>query len=334
MARKGETPDFDTSSLHKPVSSEDLLKQAWESMGRLDTGERTGDASTSRSAEMSAAANVSSTASSEQRESAEEIAQMLAQEAENRRATERRPQPAPPRRQSTSKRRERRTQPLQAPPRQAPQPQPQPAPSQQQPRPTTTGGQQRQGRGGIAWLVFGLIWVVGAVIGFFTDDSSTTTPDISIDIPDVTVDFSDLTSTTLDPSIDVDNVTFLSIRDLDPGTCVATLPFGDVIEDVATVPCSEPHQYELFSNTELFGSDYPGEDIFTQAFDACGTQFFDYVGETYATSDWYVDVITPTEEGWNKAADREVNCLLYLWDDDAEDVSYVTGSARGSGDGG
>jgi len=333
MARKGETPDYDTSSLHKSVSSDDLLKQAWESMGRLDTGEGTGDSSTSRSAEMSAAANVSSIASSEQRASAEEIAHLLAQETKNRRAAEPRSQPAPPSRSSAPEPRQRRTQPLQAPPRQAPPTQPQPAPSPQEPSTTAEGGQPRRGRGGIAWLVFGLIWLAGAVIGFFTDDSSTSTPDIDIDIPEVTVDFSDLTSTTLDSSIDLDNVTLLSIRDLEPGTCVATLPFGEVIEDVATVPCSEPHQYELFANTELFGSDYPGEGIFTDAFEACGTQFFDYVGETYATSDWYVDVITPTEEGWNKTADREVNCLLYLWDEDAEDVSYVTGSAQGSGDG-
>lgn len=331
MAREGETPDISTSSLEQPVSSEDLLKQAWESMGRLETGERLGDSSTSRSAEMTSAANLSSTSTSEQRASAEEIARLLAEETKKRKETERRPQPAPPQRRSTPAPRQRRTEPLRAPERQAPQARPQPVPTQQQPRPTSEDGRRQQGRRGLAWLGFGLIWLIGAIIGIFADDDSTSTPDISIEVPDVSIDFSDLTSTTLDLSIDTEEVTFLNIRDLEPGTCVATLPFGEVVEDVATVPCSEPHQYELFANAQLIGDEYPGDEVFGQAFDACGTRFFDYVGETYATSDWYVDVITPTEEGWNKLADREVNCLLYFWDEDAEDVSYVTGSARGSG---
>jgi hypothetical protein len=330
MARKGEKPDYSTSSLQKPVSSEDLLKEAWESMGRLDTGERTGDSSTSRSAEMTSAANLSSTASSEQRASAEEIARLLAKETD-RRAAERRPQPAPPQRRPTAEPRQRRTQPLQAPERQAPAPQP--VPTQQQP-PRGDGGRPRQGRRGLGWLIFGAIWLIGAFVGLFTEDTSTSPPDISIDVPDLSIDFSDLTSTTLDPSIDSTNVTLLNIRDLEPGTCVVTLPFGEVIDDVATVPCSDPHQYELFANAQLVGNDYPGDDIFSEAFEACGTQFFDYVGEAYATSEWYVDVITPTEQGWNQAGDREVNCLLYLFDDDAEDVSYVTGSAQGTGDAG
>jgi hypothetical protein len=330
MARKGEGPEISMSNLDKTVSSEELLKQAWESMGRLETGERSGDSSTSRSAEMTSAANASSTSTSEQRASAEEIARILAEETKRRREDERRSQPAPPSRRPTPEPRQRRIEPLRAPERQAPPPLPHPVPTQQPPDPTSGGGRPQRGRRGFAWLVFGLIWLIGAVIGFFSDDTSTSTPDV----PDVSIDLSDLTSTTLDPSIDTANVTLLSIRDLEPGTCVATLPFGDVIEDVATVPCSEPHQYELFANAQLAGGEYPGDEVFGQAFDACGTRFFDYVGETYATSEWYVDVIAPTEEGWNKAGDREVNCLLYRWDEAAEDVSFVTGSAQGSGDSG
>jgi hypothetical protein len=140
MARKGESPDISMSNLEKTVSSEDLLKQAWESMGRLETGERSGDSSTSRSAEMTSAANASSTSTSEQRASAEEIARILAEETKRRHENERRPQPAPLSRRPTPEPRQRRIEPLRAPEREAPQPQSHPVPGQQPPLPTSEGG--------------------------------------------------------------------------------------------------------------------------------------------------------------------------------------------------
>ena len=56
----------------------------------------------------------------------------------------------------------------------------------------------------------------------------------------------------------------------------------------------------------------------------------DYVGEDYIDSTFYIDPISPTENGW-AAGDRAVNCLLYSWPEDSEEVEYVTGSAEGSG---
>ena len=60
-------------------------------------------------------------------------------------------------------------------------------------------------------------------------------------------------------------------------------------------------------------------------------EFAEYVGEAYESSRWFIDVLTPTEAGWNATDDREVSCLLYLWDDDVADLVNVSGSAAGTG---
>ena len=327
MARDRETPDISKSSLEKAVSSDDLLKQAWESMGRTETGDRLGDDSTSRSAEMTSAANLSSISTTEERASAEEIARLLRAEAEGRRAdvsasrqSQREPvrtPPPPQRRDSPARRRPRRTEPL-------PPPTSTPGPTV----PVPDAGRSRQTRRGIIWAVVGAIWAIGAVIGSFADSASTDEPGVTVEVTAAPAEI----TTTLPPDIDPATVVQLGIRDLQPGTCIATFPSENIVDSVATVPCAQPHQYELFANAELTGDgDYPGNEIFDMAFESCAGRFFDYVGEAYATSDWYVDVITPTEEGWNRGNDRTVNCVLYLWDETAEVVQFVTGSAAGSG---
>ncbi|MCP3975116.1 MAG: hypothetical protein GY720_11565 [bacterium] len=178
--------------------------------------------------------------------------------------------------------------------------------------------------------MFAAIWVVSAIAGLIGGDSGDSTPDISINVPEITIDFGDLTSSTL-----ATQTGFMNIREVAPGACIESLPLGDVIEDVLVVGCVEGHQYEVFANTSLDDAPdtYPGfDEVVDIAFDSCSTHFFDYVGESYASSEWYVDVITPTEVGWNKGDDRIVNCLLYIWDEDLGDAVSVDRTARGSGD--
>jgi len=322
-------PDISKSNLSDMVSSDDLIKQAWGSMGRAETGERTTD-TRSLSAEMAKAASLAGAASQMRSEGLAEIEESLKQAIDRRLRVAPADSSAPAR--SPERKPGSRSQPPPARSGSAPT---RPAPPRRPPPTLPSGDEGRSGPSirGLGWLVFALISLLGGAVGWFTDDSSST-PDIDTDPGvTVTVDFSDLTTTTVVIDTGSENVVFANIRDIGPGTCIEALPLGALVDDVPTIPCAEPHKYELFANTELaMDGDYPGEDVFDIAFDACDAMFFDYVGESYGSSEWYVDVITPTEQGWNEFDDRAVNCLLYLWDNDSSEVVYVTGSAEGTGD--
>lgn len=346
MARDKKTRDMSESVKKNLQSSEDLVKNAYSSLGinRKDKGPSGGD---SLSAGMAASASSAAVESAKARtESAEEIAKMLAAETKRRSPAPRpaassRQRSAPPRQASPPPRqasppsqapRPRRTQSLPPPPVQSRSPQParapQPAPAPQPQQPQTQ--RKAPGRSGLGWLAFAAIWVISAIVGLIGGDSDNSVPDISINVPEITIDSGDLTSSTL-----ATQSGFTNIREVSPGACIESLPLGDVIDDVLVVGCDESHQYEVFAITTLDDAPdtYPSfDEVVDIAFDSCSTYFFDYVGETYASSEWYVDVITPTEVGWNKADDRVVNCLLYIWDEDLGDAIYTEGAARDSGD--
>lgn len=304
MARDSQKPDITASSLGNTVSSEDLLKDAWESMGRARSGERlTGEES------QSGAMTTSASASRPRTETAEEIAQMLRQETERRQTPER---STPTQRQVEP--RPRRTTPVQVPP-------PPVRPRPQAPIPTTDDGQPRRTRRSLGWVAFAVFWIVASLVGAFLEDSSTDPPDIEIVTPRP-----ELTSTTLATAPEA---VFVSIRDVEVGQCIAALPAGELVNDVPIVPCDDAHEFEVFANTVLTGEGFP-DDVFDAANDVCLPFFEGYVGESYASSDYFIEVIAPTEGGW-KANDRAVNCLLYLWDQEALEVVSSTGTARDSG---
>lgn len=322
MARdRGQKPDISGGS----VSSEDLLKDAWRSMGRSETGDRI-EGDESPSAVLAGAATKGQTLRTQ---TAEEIAQMLLDESKRReeRPRDAGPQPrrqTPPPQQAPTERPRRAAQtppppPLRPPP--SPTQRQQPPTQRQQPQP------QQRNRRGLVWVAFALFWLISSVVGIFFSDDGVDVPDIEITITTSTVDFSDLTSTTLSSTPEA---TAVNIRDVRVGQCIESLPIGSIVNDVAVVPCELPHQYELFANTVVDSADFPGDEVFELATEACIPLFATYVGEDYFDSLYYIDPIAPTEEGW-RLGDRAVNCLLYSWPDGAEDVEYVTGSAEGTG---
>jgi hypothetical protein len=123
----------------------------------------------------------------------------------------------------------------------------------------------------------------------------------------------------------------LDVMSLQVGDC-----FNDpeeleqVVFDVAAVPCSDPHDNEVFAVAPLggaFGDSYPGEEALDEySYEICSGQLFDnYVGAAYADSSLEVFSFSPTEESWNDG-DREFVCSLYRID-----FGRITGTARGSG---
>lgn len=108
------------------------------------------------------------------------------------------------------------------------------------------------------------------------------------------------------------------------GDCLAEEAEGE-IESVPVVPCSEPHDSELFHSFEIPGDDFPGVDeVQTIAVDTCTEEFESFIGVSYEDSVWDITAVYPTEETWDQIDDREIICGVFPISD--EDT---TGSARG-----
>lgn len=120
-------------------------------------------------------------------------------------------------------------------------------------------------------------------------------------------------------------------------TDVFTLAEGDCIDDestdegatevsdVPTVPCDDPHTWEVFANVTMTGDEYPGDvEVTDYADENCLAEFEGFVGVAYDDSAHEYNYYTPTSDGWDMG-DRTINCLV-------GGVEQTTGSLRGSGE--
>jgi hypothetical protein len=113
------------------------------------------------------------------------------------------------------------------------------------------------------------------------------------------------------------------------GDCVTNdLVGGGTIEEFEVVSCTDSHRAEMFFKFDMPDGDFPGQEgINTAVVEECqGSAFEDYVGTPYDESAVFVSPVTPTEETWNEADDREVLCFAV-----AQDGSESTESVKGSG---
>ena len=119
------------------------------------------------------------------------------------------------------------------------------------------------------------------------------------------------------------------------GECV-NLPDGQEISDYESVDCEEAHDAEVFALPQHpDGEDvpFPGQAALNEfAAERCESEFESYVGTPYAQSDIYYTSLTPGEEAWDAAADREVVCLLVGAPTDGGGFEQLTGSKEGSGE--
>jgi len=121
-----------------------------------------------------------------------------------------------------------------------------------------------------------------------------------------------------------------AIDELDVGACFTVGETEDVY-DVPVVDCTEPHDSELFALVPVvgFGESHPGDDaLFTWLFDRCLERFPGYVGEPYESSDYWIDMLIPTPDGWGQG-DRIGMCTAVVVDDDLN-RRPSTGSAKGA----
>lgn len=117
-----------------------------------------------------------------------------------------------------------------------------------------------------------------------------------------------------------------SVMDLGVGDCFNDDPAAsDVVSQVATVDCAQPHDREIYFEFSMTESTFPGSEATAQAAgERCLAEFDAFVGRSYQTSDLERVPITPTAESWEQG-DRVVYCALY-----ALDLSQLTGSMRGA----
>ena len=117
-----------------------------------------------------------------------------------------------------------------------------------------------------------------------------------------------------------------NVFSLDVGDCFQDPDqFGEVT-DVEIVDCSEAHDNEVYHLFDLPEGDFPGNaTVSTLADEGCSEAFDGYVGIAYAQSRFVYTTLSPTEESWDRADDREVVCFLF-----DINLERLTGSARNS----
>ena len=133
------------------------------------------------------------------------------------------------------------------------------------------------------------------------------------------------------PAADTDAATPTSVADLAAGDCFNSDAALDEVEvrDVAVVPCSEGHTYEVFAlavHDAGTSAAYPAEDQLAQfAEGECLGAFEGYVGIEISESDFDVHYLYPTPQSW-RDGDREVVCVLVdLHDDELDDSARDNG---------
>jgi Septum formation/Protein of unknown function (DUF2510) len=109
----------------------------------------------------------------------------------------------------------------------------------------------------------------------------------------------------------------VDVFDLKVGDCLAdSVPRGEEVSSVQSVPCSEPHSEEVYAAVTLPEGDFPGEEaVSAQADELCAAEFESFVGLPYEESVLYLSYLTPTKESWSEG-DREVVCSVYDPDGD------------------
>lgn len=102
---------------------------------------------------------------------------------------------------------------------------------------------------------------------------------------------------------------------------------GTEISEIPVVPCSEPHDNEVYHEFTLDEGEYPGGDVIeTAADEGCFAEFESFVGIDYESSVYGYSWLTPTESGWNELDDRLVQCVVYEYGEKL--TGSVAGTAR------
>ncbi len=100
---------------------------------------------------------------------------------------------------------------------------------------------------------------------------------------------------------------------------------GEEVSSLPGVPCSEPHDNEVFAVFDVAIDTFPeGDAMANLAFDSCLARFESFVGTNYDSSSLDIMTLYPSYESWSRQNDREVVCAVY----DIESTKLV-GTVKG-----
>ena len=98
------------------------------------------------------------------------------------------------------------------------------------------------------------------------------------------------------------------------------------VEGVAGLPCSEPHDNEVYAVFDVSLATFPGEAaMFDVATEECLDRFDSFVGRAYQDSVLDIFTLYPNQYSWSQVNDREVVCAVYHIEGEK-----LKGSSRGS----
>ena len=101
----------------------------------------------------------------------------------------------------------------------------------------------------------------------------------------------------------------------------------DIVTDIPTLSCTEPHDYEVYAEFDIDLATFPGNDeVFRLADEGCLAPFGVYVGLDFASSTLDYTSYVPTLEGWTQNDDRSVSCVLF--DPAGKLTASMAGAAR------
>lgn len=114
--------------------------------------------------------------------------------------------------------------------------------------------------------------------------------------------------------VDGGNLGAFTIRlgDCFDNTSVLASDEGGEVSSLPGVPCSEPHDNEVYAVFDVDYSSFPGDDQMGElAFEACLNRFESFVGLPYDASTLDITALYPSVDSWRLQDDREVVCAVY-----------------------
>ena len=98
---------------------------------------------------------------------------------------------------------------------------------------------------------------------------------------------------------------------------------AEEVSSVAGVPCSNPHDKEVYALYDVAAASFPGDGMADMAQEGCLERFEAFVGKDYESSSLDIATLYPSPESWQEN-DREVVCAVF-----DVDANKLTGSVRG-----
>jgi hypothetical protein len=98
------------------------------------------------------------------------------------------------------------------------------------------------------------------------------------------------------------------------------------ISEIPGVPCSQPHDNEVYATFDIAG-EWPGDERVEElAYEGCFERFARAIGKSYEDSVIDFTTLFPTQGSWKQRDDREVVCVGFHME-----AEELTGSIIGSG---